>query len=136
MFLAEDNEKDLQDSMDTNYSGFVHCIKAAYRLMKKHNADGHIININSILGNSPQIGARLETVPLFNSYVPAKCAVVGMAEMIRQELNYLNNRKVKISVRKYRWFSAKVSSWYFFLITDCESKLRKVKPDGFGTLSG
>lgn len=102
MFLAEDNEKDLQESMDTNYSGFVHCIKAAYRLMKKHNADGHIININSIFGNTPNLGSTFETVPLCNSYIPAKCAVVGMVEVIRQELNYLNNRKVKISVRKYR----------------------------------
>lgn len=108
MFLAEDNEKDLQEVIDTNYSGFVHCIKAAYRLMKKNNADGHIININSLLGNSPSLGCGLETVPLFNSYVPAKCAVVGMAEIIRQELNYLNNRKVKISVRNNQRFSTKV----------------------------
>lgn len=115
MFLAEDNEKDLQESMNTNYGGYLYCIKAAYKLMKKHNADGHIINISSLLGNAPHLGAGLQTVPLFNSYVPAKCAVVGLAEIIRQELNYLNNRKVKISVRKLSVSDESFNGTYVFL---------------------
>lgn len=97
--LAQDNDADLQEMMDANFNGYLNCKKAAYRLMKKYDVYGHIININSILGRATNMGSNIETAPLGNLYVPAKHAVVGLAEIIRQELNFLQNRKVKISVK-------------------------------------
>lgn len=103
--LAQENDNDLQDMMDTNFDGYLNCTKAAYRLMKKYHAEGHIVNINSILGRAPHLGTSMDSAPLANLYVPAKFAVIGLAEIIRQELNYLQNRKIKITVRKIGvWF--------------------------------
>lgn len=95
--LAQDNEKDLRKVMDTNFYGTLFCTKAAYRMMKKYNADGHIIIINSLMGHVSNVCVT-DRVPLINVFPPSKAAVLSLTEIIREELNILNNRKVKISV--------------------------------------
>lgn len=95
--LAQDNEKDLRQVMDTNFYGTLFCTKAAYRMMKKHDADGHIVMINSLMGHVSNL-CGTDPVPLINVFPPSKAAVLSLTEIIREELNVLNNRKVKISV--------------------------------------
>lgn len=97
--MAEENEQDLLDVLDTNFTGYLYCTKAAYRLMKKYDADGHILNVNSVFAHMPTLGtSSLRMAPIFNLYMTAKHAVVSMVETIRDELNYLQVKKVKISV--------------------------------------
>lgn len=99
MVVAQENQQDLLDVMNTNFGGYLMCIKAAYRLMKKHNVDGHIINMNHMTAHMSSMGTTsLKTAPILNLYMTAKHAVVAMVETIRDELNYLQVKKIKISV--------------------------------------
>ena len=72
------------------------CTKAAYKLIDKTKDYGHIVNINSVVGHSVPSMAGAEVN--INVYAGTKYAVTATTEVIRQELNYLQNKKVKISV--------------------------------------
>lgn len=96
MILSDDdNLADLDNVMDVNVRGLIHCTKAAYRLMAKHEADGHIVNVSSILGHAV---LQFMPEPRMNMYSPSKFAVTAALEVLRQELNYLNNSRVRVSV--------------------------------------
>lgn len=95
MLLTEGNEDDLRNVVDTNLVGLINCIKAAYQLMAKHQAIGHIVNVNSILGHS---AAPFGPSPVVNVYPGTKFAVTATTEMLRQELRFLKNDRVKVSV--------------------------------------
>lgn len=97
LVLAQDNAKDLRQVMDTNFYGTLFCTKAAYRIMKKNDADGHIVIINSLMGHISNLCVT-DPVPLINVLPPSKAALLSLTEIIREELNVLNNIKVKISV--------------------------------------
>lgn len=96
MILDDDNEHDLNLVVDTNLKGLLNTTKAAYRHLKKYDAYGHIVNVNSILGHSV---LKLGEKPTLNVYAGTKHAVTATTEVLRQELNYLQNRKVRVSVR-------------------------------------
>lgn len=91
----EDQFKKANDILDTNVRGLIHCSREAYRLMKKSDDYGLIININSVLGHIlPFVGG------IMSSYAASKFAVTALTETIRQELVIANDRKVRITVSK------------------------------------
>lgn len=95
MILSDDSDVALQEVINTNLNGVIYCTKAAFKHMKKYDSIGHIININSIYGHGvPKFG----DVPTVNIYPGTKYAITATTEVIRQELNYLKNKKVKITV--------------------------------------
>ena len=91
----DDNTDDYQSVIDTNFAGLVNCTKFAFQLMKKLDDYGHIININSIYGHGVPI---VSTDPRTNVYSGTKHAITATTEIIRQELNFLKNKKVRVSV--------------------------------------
>jgi len=94
--LAESNEDVLMEVLNTNFVGMIQCIKESYNLMNKFNADGHIVNINSVFGHTiPFIYGQKAT---HNLYPSTKHAMRAATEVIRQELIYKKNNKIKISV--------------------------------------
>lgn len=84
----------LDQVIDTNLRGLVHCTAFAYKLMANNTAGGHIVNINSILGHS---AAAFTPVPISNVYPATKFGVTALTEVLRQELNYLKDQRVKVS---------------------------------------
>lgn len=90
----DDSNDDLKDLIDTNLYGVVVCIREIYKLMKKYSTIGYIININSVVGHE----VPMFTIPVANIYPGTKHAVTATSEIIRQELNYFRNNKVRISV--------------------------------------
>lgn len=95
MLLTEGNETDLRSIVDTNLVGLINCTKAAYQLMAKHQAFGHIVNVNSILGHSTRI---IGSCPMVNIYPATKFGITATTDIMRQELNYLKDDRVKVSV--------------------------------------
>lgn len=83
----------MNDVIDVNLRGLMHCTREAFRLMKKSDDYGLIININSVTGHkSPFLDISL------NIYGPTKYAVTAFNEAVRQELFRAKNRKIRISV--------------------------------------
>lgn len=98
MILKDDNDAELNLVIDTNLKGLLNTTKAAYRHLQKYDAHGHIINVNSIVGhNVVKFGRK----PVVNIYAGSKYAVTATTEVLRQELNYLENHKVRVSVSQY-----------------------------------
>lgn len=94
--MSDDNVADLCNVINTNLFGTLFCTKIAYKMMQKNDSMGHIINVNSILGHGvPKIGGQ---APITNVYPSTKHAITAMTEVLRQELNYMENKKVKVSV--------------------------------------
>jgi NADP+-dependent farnesol dehydrogenase len=94
--LLDDSEKSRErtnEILDTNVRGLVDCTREAYRLMKKSNEHGLIVNINSVVGHKlPFFGMSM------NMYAPSKYAVTALTEVIRQELIIEKNDRVRITV--------------------------------------
>lgn len=83
----------MNDVIDTNLRGLMHCTREAFRLMKKSEDFGLIININSVCGHkSPFLDVSL------NMYTCTKYAITAFNEAVRQELFRAKNRKIRISV--------------------------------------
>lgn len=81
--------------IDTNFVATVSCIKKAHQSMVKRNGYGYIINISSVLGhfvrNIP--GSK----PIMNVYGPMKYALTALNQVIRSELFYNKQDKIRIS---------------------------------------
>lgn len=87
----------LNEVISTNFTGLVHCTREAFRSMKNSNDYGLIININSVSGHHvPFIGQKEHS---HNVYNPSKFAVTATTEVLRQELIYMENDKIRVSVR-------------------------------------
>jgi len=81
--------------IDTNIRGLAQCTREAYRLMKKADDYGMIIQMNSVLGHSiPYMGLANST----SMYAPSKYAVSAISEVLRQELVQAKNHKVRVTV--------------------------------------
>lgn len=88
---ADVTEK-VNDTMNTNFMGVLHCSLEGFRLMSKSDDYGMIINVNSIAGLSvPFIGRSLHV------YAPSKFAARSLTEVLRQELIAKGNRKIRVS---------------------------------------
>jgi NADP-dependent 3-hydroxy acid dehydrogenase YdfG len=91
----EDVSEQIEEVINTNFTGLVHCTHEAYRLIKKSNDYGMIININSNAGHRiffPAPGVS------HNVYHGTKFAVTATSEVLRQELIMQENDKVRVTV--------------------------------------
>lgn len=76
----------------TNFTGTVYCTREAFRLMKKSDDYGLIVNTCSVFGHSiPIEGASL------NLYAPTKFAVRAFSEVVRHELLMQNSDKIRVT---------------------------------------
>lgn len=94
--------KKLNETINTNFTGLIHCTRAGFQLIKKSNDYGFIININSIAGQSVPFIDGMK----FNVYPATKHAVRAASEVLRQELISMKNNKIRISV-SWRIFKTK-----------------------------
>ncbi|XP_054732707.1 farnesol dehydrogenase-like [Anastrepha obliqua] len=86
---------EMQDVLQTNLFGVIYCTQHAFQSMKDRSVDGHVVNINSVLGHYlPNNNAQ--TTPKSNVYAPSKHALTALTEVYRQEFRGLGTR-VKIT---------------------------------------
>jgi NADP+-dependent farnesol dehydrogenase len=94
--LLDDSEESFQkmnEIIDTNIRGLTQCTREAFKLMKKSDDYGLIVNVNSVLGHkNPFMGFSM------NMYPATKHAVTAITETIRQELVISGNKKVRVTV--------------------------------------
>lgn len=76
-------------SFDLNVIGLCIATREAIKTMRENNIDGHIININSVVGH--------KVIPGVNIYCPTKFAVTAVTETLRLEINSLKS-KIKTTV--------------------------------------
>lgn len=93
--IAADNSVPIREVLETNVFGLVNCSREAYQSMAKHSIDGHIININSIVGHKVPIA--IGVFPSFNIYPASKFAVTAITEGLRQDL-IESKSKIKVTV--------------------------------------
>lgn len=93
--IDADNADAINNIVNTNLLGPVWCARESFQSMQKHNFDGHIILINSILGH---------TIPMsrtgnckFNIYPSSKYGITAVTEVLRQEL-LAAQTKIKVTV--------------------------------------
>jgi len=85
-FFATENMDNIRKVIDANLYGVIHGVKAVLPYMLKRGS-GHIVNIASL--------AAIIPLPLQSVYVASKCAVRGLTECLRYELDPFN---VKVTV--------------------------------------
>lgn len=87
----DDAAEKINNTIDVNFTGCVHITRAAFRLIKKSDDYGMIINVASLFGHVipfPIVG---------NVYAATKFAVRAFSEIIRQELIVSGCEKIRIS---------------------------------------
>ncbi|KAF5298282.1 hypothetical protein FQR65_LT09793 [Abscondita terminalis] len=77
--------------LDTNVLGLCIATREAFKSMKKHNIDGHIVHMNSCAGHKVVYFS-----PKVSLYPASKFAVTALTETLRQELNLVGS-KIKVS---------------------------------------
>ncbi|XP_013115102.2 farnesol dehydrogenase [Stomoxys calcitrans] len=85
--------QELQQILQTNVMGIVHCTQKAFQSMRERNVAGHVFVINSVLGHKV---FHNKPLPDLNMYCPSKYAVTAMTEILRQEFRGLDT-KIKIT---------------------------------------
>jgi NADP+-dependent farnesol dehydrogenase len=107
----EESFRKMNEVIDTNIRGLTQCTREAYKLMKKSDDYGFIININSILGHQlPFAGFSM------NVYPASKYAVTAITETLRQELILADNKKVRVTVKLIELFTHCLELLEIFLI--------------------
>lgn len=95
LILEDGNDAEMQSTIDCNISGMLHVTRAAYRHLRASDDYGHLIYINSVFGHKVDlIGGRQDV----NVYSGSKHFMTATTEVLRQELNQLANRKVRVTV--------------------------------------
>lgn len=92
--LSEDvPHESIVQAINTNLSGMVLCSREAFRLMKKHDDYGYIINMNSVRGHiSPMVMMNFTNV-----YSATKHAVTNHTETIRLDLASEGNKRIRVT---------------------------------------
>uniref|UniRef100_A0A6P4EMJ5 Farnesol dehydrogenase-like n=1 Tax=Drosophila rhopaloa TaxID=1041015 RepID=A0A6P4EMJ5_DRORH len=75
----------VQQVLQTNVMGVVHCSQRAFESMRQRHSAGHVVLINSIVGHyifNPLPGSQQE----LNMYPATKHAVTALTELFRQEM--------------------------------------------------
>jgi NADP-dependent 3-hydroxy acid dehydrogenase YdfG len=85
-FFGTETIDNIRKVLDTNLYGVIHGVKAVLPYMLKRES-GHIVNIASVAAIAP--------LPLQSVYVASKCAVRGLTECLRFELEPF---KIKVTV--------------------------------------
>lgn len=93
-FSDAGNSEAIRANVDTNFVGVVFCTRQVLLSLEKREANGHIVNINSIWGH--YVPKSSEIPPVHNVYAATKFAITGFCETLRQELDYLK-RKTKVT---------------------------------------
>ncbi|XP_035788467.1 farnesol dehydrogenase-like isoform X2 [Anopheles albimanus] len=88
--LTPGNTDDLRAVLDTNVLGLVLCTREAFGSMRARTINGHIINVNSILGH------KYVPFPNLNLYGASKYAVTAITETLRNDFRNANTR-VKVT---------------------------------------
>jgi NADP+-dependent farnesol dehydrogenase len=91
-----DHEKpmsELAQVIEVNFTGMVRCSRLAFKSMQKRDSFGYIICINSIAGHFvPRTGGVK-----MGTYPGTKYAITATTEVMRQELIFMGNTKVRVS---------------------------------------
>ncbi|CAG9800077.1 unnamed protein product [Chironomus riparius] len=92
MIFGDDDsiEDTITNTINTNFLGLVRVSRKAYKLMKKSDDHGIIINIGSVAGHNASFEFPL------NVYAGTKHAVRAVTESMRQELNKLKDTKIRV----------------------------------------
>lgn len=93
--LTLDSTK-LEQTLQTNVMGVVHCTRRAFESMQARKVAGHVILINSLVGHRVIYPASGE-LPNLNIYIASKHAVTALTEVLRQEFSILGT-KIKVTV--------------------------------------
>jgi NADP-dependent 3-hydroxy acid dehydrogenase YdfG len=89
-----DTNAELKRTMDVNFMGTLYCTRAAYKSMHNRGDYGYIININGVSGHyvplpTPELGS-------YNTYAASKYAITATTEVLRQELTWADNKKIRV----------------------------------------
>ncbi|XP_070501684.1 farnesol dehydrogenase-like [Chironomus tepperi] len=87
---SKKSDEIIVSTINTNFLGLVRFSKNAYKLMKKTDDYGIIINIGSVAGHNASLDFPL------NVYPGTKFAVRAVTESMRQELNKLKDTKIRV----------------------------------------
>ncbi|XP_005183171.2 farnesol dehydrogenase [Musca domestica] len=91
--LVNMDVKEIQQILQTNVMGIVHCTQRAFISMKERSFPGHVVLINSVAGHGVVAPGG---TPDTNIYCPSKFAVTAMTEIYRQEFKGLDT-KIKVT---------------------------------------
>ncbi|XP_058834477.1 farnesol dehydrogenase-like [Topomyia yanbarensis] len=94
LLIKPGNTQLIRDVIETNILGLIICAREAYQSMKRRNVDGHIVNMNSVVGHGVPVG--VDTLTTYNVYPATKHAVTALTETLRIEL-LTENSKVKVT---------------------------------------
>uniref|UniRef100_A0A182N5L1 Dehydrogenase n=1 Tax=Anopheles dirus TaxID=7168 RepID=A0A182N5L1_9DIPT len=84
-FISQSETTDFRDTFNVNVLATCIFVREVIKDMKARESYGHIVLLNSILGKRvPDV-----SVPIFGVYPASKFALVGLTEVLRQELNFL-----------------------------------------------
>lgn len=89
----------MEQVIQTNFTGLVHCTRKGFHLIQKSDDYGIIINIGSIVGHYVPNGEYK-----FNVYPGTKHALRATTEVMRLELVRKNNTKIRVAVRGQKLF--------------------------------
>ncbi|XP_017475546.1 PREDICTED: farnesol dehydrogenase-like, partial [Rhagoletis zephyria] len=92
--LLTQSLSEINQVLQTNIVGVVHCTQRAFKSMKSRNFDGHVFLINSLTGHGV-LSCPPDEVPNFSIYGPSKFAITSITEVLRQEFR---GYKTKIKV--------------------------------------
>lgn len=91
--LADGETSKWRTVLETNVLAAAVVAREAISIMKTHNVDGHIVNINSIAGH------KIIPHVLLNIYTASKYALRAMTDTLRLEL-VQSGKKIKVTVLK------------------------------------
>lgn len=96
--MSEDESAtaDLKKIIDINFIGVLFCVREGFKLMNKTGDYGYIINLNSVGGHACPFPTA--EVSSYNTYSGSKYAITATTEILRQELVFMNNHKIRVSV--------------------------------------
>ncbi|XP_051173059.1 farnesol dehydrogenase-like [Leptopilina boulardi] len=83
----ESSTENLKKIVDVNLIGPTICTREAVRIIRSNNTVGHIINIDSILGQN----VAFYNSSAFDMYSPSKFALKAMSQVIEFELEHIKN---------------------------------------------
>lgn len=89
--MSEDFTEKIEKIVNINFLGVVHCAREALRIMQKSNDFGIIVNTCSISGIFNKYP------PTTNIYGPTKHAVRSFSDVLRQELAFSDNEKIRVT---------------------------------------
>lgn len=96
ILTEEDVSEAINEVININFNAMVHVTHEAFRLLKKSNDYGMIINVNSNAGHRVSFPKSADVSN--NVYHGSKHAVTATCEVLRQELILQENDKIRVTV--------------------------------------